>query len=120
VTIVELESTRILAISGSLQSRSSNTAVVRLAAKLADDRTYADAFEALADLPYFNPELDIEPAPRTVANLRARVGSADAVLIASPEYARNARRAEKCPRLAGELGRVIRQASRRAVRCAES
>lgn len=79
--------TRILAISGSLQSRSSNTAIIRLAAKLADDRTSVDIFDSLQELPYFNPELDVEPAPRSVADLRARVGSADAVLIASPEYA---------------------------------
>ena len=75
--------TRILAISGSLQSRSSNTALVQLASSLAE----VDIFDALQELPYFNPELDVDPAPLPVADLRARVGAADAVLIASPEYA---------------------------------
>jgi len=78
---------RILAISGSLQSRSANTALVRLAASLADQCTDVDIFDTLHQLPYFNPELDVEPAPRAVADLRARVGAAEAVLIASPEYA---------------------------------
>jgi NAD(P)H-dependent FMN reductase len=45
-------------------------------------------YEGLALLPHFNPDLDVEPAPGAVADLRARVGEADALLIASPEYAR--------------------------------
>ena len=77
--------TRIVAISGSLQSRSSNTAVIQLAAGLADERTHVDFFDALDKLPYFNPDLDILPAPAAVAELRQRLASADAVLIASPE-----------------------------------
>ena len=79
--------TRIVAISGSLQSRSSNTAVIQLAASLADERTHVDVFDALDNLPYFNPDLDVLPAPAAVAELRQRLASADAVLIASPEYA---------------------------------
>ena len=82
---VHSASTRILAVSGSLQARSSNTALIRLAASLADERTLVDIFDTLEQLPYFNPELDVEPAPGAVADLRSRVGAADAVLIASPE-----------------------------------
>ena len=78
---------RIVAISGSLQARSSNTALVRLAAGLSDSRLAVDVFDGLADLPYFNPDLDGEQPPRTVTELRARLSSADGVLIASPEYA---------------------------------
>jgi NAD(P)H-dependent FMN reductase len=80
-------SARILAISGSLQAHSSNTALVRLAANLVDAGTQVDIFDQLDHLPYFNPDLDLEPAPAAVAELRARVSAADAVLIASPEYA---------------------------------
>jgi chromate reductase, NAD(P)H dehydrogenase (quinone) len=79
--------TIVLALSGSLQTRSSNTALVRLASRLAEAPVEVDIFDALEDLPYFNPELDVEPAPRAVADLRARVAAAEAVLIASPEYA---------------------------------
>jgi NAD(P)H-dependent FMN reductase len=78
---------RILAISGSLQARSSNTSLVRLARRLSDDRMSIDVFDALAGLPYFNPDLDTDPPPVPVADFRARVDKADAVLIASPEYA---------------------------------
>ena len=79
--------TRVPAVSGSLQSHSSNKALVQLAANLADAYVQVDIFEALDQLPYFNPDQDLEPAPAAVADLRARVGTADAVLIASPEYA---------------------------------
>ena len=81
-------STRILAISGSLQSSSANTALVRLAASLANDRVQVTIYDALTELPYFNPDLDGDAAPTSVAALRASFGNADAVLIASPEYAR--------------------------------
>ena len=76
-----------MAISGSLQARSSNTALVRLAARLSDSRLAVDVFDGLADLPYFNPDLDGEAPPLAVADLRTRLSRADGVLIASPEYA---------------------------------
>jgi NAD(P)H-dependent FMN reductase len=79
--------TRILAISGSLQSGSSNTALVRMAAGLSDSRVEVPLFDALAELPYFNPDLDGDDAPMSVRDLRGSICAADAVLIASPEYA---------------------------------
>jgi chromate reductase, NAD(P)H dehydrogenase (quinone) len=78
---------RVVAISGSLQAASSNTALVRLAAGLSDSRVSVAVFDGLADLPYFNPDLDGEEPPRAVTELRTSVGLADGVLIASPEYA---------------------------------
>jgi NAD(P)H-dependent FMN reductase len=78
---------RILALSGSLQTHSSNTALIRLAADMANDGADVDIVEALDRLPYFNPELDLDPAPGAVADLRKRLGAAGAVIIASPEYA---------------------------------
>jgi len=79
---------RILAIAGSLQARSSNAALVRTAHRLApDDAEVLDAV-SVGDVPHFNPDIErVGPAPPTVATLRAQVASADAVLIASPEYA---------------------------------
>ena len=45
-----------------------------------------ERFQTLHELPLFNPDLEpFEPAP--VAALRAALQAADAVLIASPEYA---------------------------------
>ena len=79
---------RILAISGSLRAVSSNTAVLRAAARLAPDGVEIGLFDGLAGLPFFNPDLDGDTVPDTVAAFRRLVGEADGLLISSPEYAR--------------------------------
>ena len=79
---------KILAISGSLRAVSSNTAVLRAAARLAPDGIEIALFEGLAGLPFFNPDLDGDTVPDAVATFRRLVGEADGVLISSPEYAR--------------------------------
>jgi len=43
-------------------------------------------FGRLDDLPLFNPDYDVVP-PATVERFRAQVAGADALVIASPEYA---------------------------------
>lgn len=80
---------RILAISGSLRSRSSNTEVLRAARLLAPSTVVVDVYDGLASLPHFNPDLDSEGAvlPVDVQQLRAAIAAADALLISSPEYA---------------------------------
>jgi NAD(P)H-dependent FMN reductase len=46
-------------------------------------------FDGIAGLPFFNPDLDgDDDVPEAVAAFRAAIGSADALLISSPEYAR--------------------------------
>jgi NAD(P)H-dependent FMN reductase len=79
----------ILAISGSLRARSSNTEVLRAVAALAPETVHVTLYDGLAGLPHFNPDLDQADAvaPATVAQLRSLVAAADAVLISSPEYA---------------------------------
>jgi chromate reductase, NAD(P)H dehydrogenase (quinone) len=78
---------KILAISGSLRSASSNGALVRAAAELAPDGVDVRVYTALADLPHFNPDLDGDVPPVSVTQLRAELAASDAVLISSPEYA---------------------------------
>lgn len=79
----------ILAISGSLRARSSNTEVLRAAAIVAPSSVAVKLFDGLAELPHFNPDLDVEGAllPEAVQRLRAEIGAADGLLICSPEYA---------------------------------
>jgi len=43
-------------------------------------------YGAMGELPLFNPDLEVDP-PRAVRALREAIARADAVLIASPEYA---------------------------------
>lgn len=44
-------------------------------------------YGGLADLPPFNPDLDIDPPAPPVAAFRSQLRTCDAVLISSPEYA---------------------------------
>jgi chromate reductase len=79
----------ILAISGSLRTRSSNTEVLRAAALLAPASVRITLYGGLGQLPHFNPDLDVEntEAPAPVQELRSRVAEADGLIISSPEYA---------------------------------
>lgn len=79
---------RILAISGSLRARSANTAVLEAARALAPRDVEVLVYTGIGRLPHFNPDDDIDPHPAAVAEWRAAVESADALLFCSPEYAR--------------------------------
>jgi chromate reductase, NAD(P)H dehydrogenase (quinone) len=81
---------RLLAISGSLRAGSSNTALLEAARLVAPRDVEVVLYEGLAELPAFNPDLDTmegERMPDVVRELRALVGSADGIIICSPEYA---------------------------------
>lgn len=77
---------KILAICGSLRAASLNAMLLRAAARLAPPDLAILIYERMAALPLFNPDLDLTP-PATVLDLKAQISAADAVLIASPEYA---------------------------------
>jgi len=77
---------KILAISGSLRAASNNTALLRAAARLAPADISVELFRDLGNLPLFNPDIEATDPP-VVARFRAQLMAADAVLIASPEYA---------------------------------
>lgn len=78
---------RLLLVSGSTRSGSTNTAVLRSVPDLAPDPVEAVLYDGLADLPAFDPDHDRDPLPAPVAALRAALGAADAVLFCTPEYA---------------------------------
>lgn len=79
---------RVLAISGSLRAVSSNTALLQAAERLAPKGMQIRQYGGLGALPHFNPDLDVDPLPAAVADLRAQIGWADGLIISSPEYAR--------------------------------
>jgi NAD(P)H-dependent FMN reductase len=76
----------VLAISGSLRQASINSAFCRAAARLARPPLRVSVFPGLGLLPLFNPDLEACP-PDAVQELRSAVTRADALIIASPEYA---------------------------------
>lgn len=75
----------ILAISGSLRAKSSNTALLQKLQTLAPHEV--EIYRGLGDLPHFNPDVEEVAPPALARDLRARVGAADALVISSPEYA---------------------------------
>jgi chromate reductase, NAD(P)H dehydrogenase (quinone) len=80
---------RLLALTGSLRSHSINTEVLRASERLLPAGVTVSLFDGLGALPHFNPDLDREgmDPPPAVADLRTRIGEADALLISCPEYA---------------------------------
>ncbi|MFF1873832.1 NADPH-dependent FMN reductase [Kitasatospora herbaricolor] len=77
----------VLLLTGSLRTGSSNEIVLRTAADLAPEGVTTTLYEGLAGLPHFNPDDDTDPLPAPVAELRAAVAAADAILVCTPEYA---------------------------------
>jgi chromate reductase len=81
----------LLALCGSLRAASINAALLRAAARLAAPDADIEVADWLGRLPLFNPDLedviDAGEVPRAVQALRLAVAAADAILIASPEYA---------------------------------
>ncbi|MCW3478131.1 NAD(P)H-dependent oxidoreductase [Neisseriaceae bacterium JH1-16] len=78
---------QLLALSGSLRADSTNTALLRAAARQSPSGVAVTLYDELAALPAFNPDLDTEPAPAAVARFRFALRAANGVLIACPEYA---------------------------------
>ena len=81
----------VLALCGSLRKASVNAALLRVAARLARPGADVEIADWLGRLPLYNPDLedviDERELPRAVGALRMAVAAADAILVASPEYA---------------------------------
>lgn len=77
---------RVLALCGSLRAQSRSRVLLEAAALLAPQGMVFSIYPTLADLPLFNPDLE-SAAPDAVHNLWEAVAQADAMVIASPEYA---------------------------------
>jgi chromate reductase, NAD(P)H dehydrogenase (quinone) len=82
-----MQNIQILAISGSLRIKSSNTTVLQAAKILAPEAVNIKLYSELTNLPHFNPDLDQEPLPDSIISLRQQIKLSDGVLISSPEYA---------------------------------
>jgi chromate reductase, NAD(P)H dehydrogenase (quinone) len=81
--------TRLLLVSGSLRSGSTNAAALRTAAALAPAGVETETYGGMGALPHFNPDDDAEGAELhpAVVELRAAIAAADALLFCTPEYA---------------------------------
>ncbi|CAL9349262.1 hypothetical protein SUDANB6_00432 [Streptomyces sp. enrichment culture] len=80
-------SVRILALVGSVRAGSHNRQLAEAAAKLAPAGTEVQLFEGLAEIPFYNEDIDVEgDVPAAAVRLREAAGAADALLLFTPEY----------------------------------
>jgi chromate reductase len=77
---------RVLGISGSLRRDSLNSALLRAAAERLPAGAELVEYERLREIPPYDADLEAEGTPAVVEELREAVRSADAVLLATPEY----------------------------------
>jgi chromate reductase, NAD(P)H dehydrogenase (quinone) len=76
----------ILGVSGSLRADSHNTALLRCAARHLPDGVELEVWDGLRDIPPYDQDDDVDPAPPAVAAFRAALAGADAALFSTPEY----------------------------------
>jgi len=75
----------LLGISGSLRRDSFNTQILKTLDDALGEKAELRVFP-LNDLPLYDQDLDTDTPPAPVAALRAAIGEADGIVIASPEY----------------------------------
>lgn len=76
---------RILGIPGSLRRASYNRGLLRAARELAPRDVEIELMD-LADIPLFNADVEASGDPEPVREFKERIRSANALLIATPEY----------------------------------
>lgn len=81
-----MSDTRILVLVGSLRADSLNRRIAETLQAQAPDGVVIEIADNLAELPFYNEDLDGDSVPAAAAALRERVSSADRVLAVTPEY----------------------------------
>ncbi|MCY7297958.1 MAG: NAD(P)H-dependent oxidoreductase [Ilumatobacteraceae bacterium] len=76
---------RAIAFSGSLRTGSSNTALIRLAQRIAPPELTIEIIDWVDQLPWMNPDLETDP-PEIVQRWWSALRGADALIIGMPEY----------------------------------
>jgi chromate reductase len=76
---------KVLGICGSLRKASYNAMALRAARKLAPAGMEIEIADISA-IPFYNDDIRAAGEPQAVADLKARVRAADAILLVSPEY----------------------------------
>jgi chromate reductase len=77
----------VLGISGSLRRDSHNSALLRAAGEVVDDRgAEFEVFDGLKAIPPYDQDDDVGSGPLAVARFRHAIADADALLFATPEY----------------------------------
>lgn len=83
---MSLRKKKILGISGSTKSNSTNFFILKHLAEIFYDRLELHIFNGIDKLPHFNPDLDQENLPVKVKEFRELIEKSDGVLFCTPEY----------------------------------
>ncbi|MBP1708045.1 MAG: putative flavoprotein [Chloroflexi bacterium] len=76
---------KIVGLTGSLRRGSFNMASLRAAQELLPEGASLEILDVSA-IPFFNEDVEKEGVPQVVVDFKAQVRTADAILIATPEY----------------------------------
>ncbi|VEG53321.1 putative flavoprotein [Mycolicibacterium aurum] len=76
----------ILVLVGSLRAASVNRQLAEVAVETAPAGVTLEVFDRLAELPFYNEEIDTDDAPEPVVALREAAARAGAALVVTPEY----------------------------------
>lgn len=81
-----MASHHILLLPGSLRAGSFTTTLLNAAGDLLPEDIDGDVVDLIRGLPYYDGDLDQDPLPPAVAEMRARVAAADGIIVSTPEY----------------------------------
>lgn len=83
---------RILAISGNMRLKSTNTCFLKNISYLTSEletNIQIDTFNSLSNIPIFSPDLEGENTPASVLDLYEQIRRSDGIIISSPECIRS-------------------------------
>jgi NAD(P)H-dependent FMN reductase len=80
------DTARIAVLVGSLRADSVNRRLAEALREQAPAGFTVDIVDGLADVPFYNEDIDGESAPEAVVALRDAIASSDRVLVVTPEY----------------------------------
>lgn len=82
-----MTTTNVLTLVGSLRTGSTNAQLAQTAASLAPAGVDVTIYEGLADVPFYNEDIDVDGSvPAAAAKLRDAANAADSFLVVSPEH----------------------------------
>ncbi|TXN30597.1 NAD(P)H-dependent oxidoreductase [Lacisediminihabitans profunda] len=77
----------ILVLVGSLRAGSTNLQLAEAAAQVTPVGVSLTIYDGLADIPFYNEDIDVDGAvPDVATELRAAIAGSDAILVITPEY----------------------------------
>jgi chromate reductase, NAD(P)H dehydrogenase (quinone) len=77
---------KIIGFAGSLRAGSYNRKLLEAAAGMLPEGGTLEVYDRLRELPLYDFDVEQAGAPEVVADLKARIRAADAILFATPEY----------------------------------